>query len=537
MPSNLWRCRVLLIVSAVLISSVSAQRKVSATHGNVEEITAAQLKAYLSFIASDELEGRDTPSRGLNTAAQFLATQLMRWGVAPAGENGGYFQTIELSHVTIDPRLTTAELNGKRWQYGEDFLAKEIAAKVSAPLVYVGQCWTIKADSIFADESLEVRGQIMITHAGFPSGFRFGRAEWESPSGYAKRRGALGIIYIPTFQTLTNWPKTRQNAVEVGEIFVDKFEEAEGAAVPNLTASTQMLTEIFRGEGENAQTVFKRGLTGEKGKAFALEANKRMSFVAGVRAKPEFTKNVIGVLEGSDSKLKKEYVALGAHYDHVGVGRAVAGDSIYNGADDDGSGTAAVLAMAEAFANGPRSKRSILFVWHTGEEQGLWGSKYFTRYPTVPLQQIIAQLNMDMIGRGKESGDTNSANAELSGANEVYVIGAKMMSTQLGELSERVNKNFLNLAFNYRYDDPHDPNQFFYRSDHFHYARKGIPIIFYFDGIHENYHKPSDSVDKIDFAKLEKVTRTIFATAWELANLPNRPAIDKQLPAELMTAH
>lgn len=528
------RFRLVLLLAFVLaISGASAQRK----FGNAEEITAAQLQAYLSFIAADELEGRNTPSAGLNVAAQYLATQLMRFGLKPGGEAGTYFQTLKLSKVTVDPQLTRAELNGKAWRYGEDFLASEIAAQTRGAMVYIGQGWTSKADSVLADESLEVRGKIVITHAGFPPGFRFGRNDWESPSRYAKRRGAVGVIYVPTFQTLTNWPRTRQNAVEAGDTFVDKFQEEEEAGTPSITASAQMLTEIFRGESENAQAIFKRGIAGEKGKAFALDASKIVSFTVALKTKAETAKNVIAVFEGGDVKLKQEHVALGAHYDHVGIGRAAAGDSIYNGADDDGSGTTALLAIAEAFAKGPRSKRSLLFVWHTGEEQGLWGSKYFTRYPIVPLQQIVAQLNMDMLGRSKKSGDANPANAELSGPQEIYVIGAKMMSTQLGELNERVNKSFLNLAFNYKYDDPHDPNQFFYRSDHFHYAQKGIPIIFYFDGVHEDYHRPSDAVDKIDFAKLEKVTRTVFATAWEVANLPSRPMVDKKLPAELMSDH
>ncbi len=525
--------RIIFVCGLMLVANVSAQRKSQTTYGNVEEITAAQLKAYLSFIASDELEGRNTPSRGLNTAAQFLATQLMRFGAKPAGEDGSYFQTLKLSQVTIDPSMTMAEVSGRTWKYGEDFLANETAAQVNGAMVYIGQGWTSKSDSLFADESLEVRGKIIITHAGFPSGMRFNRADWESPSGYARRRGASAIIYVPTFQSLANWPRTRQNAVEAGEVFVNKFQEEEEPAVPNITASAQLLTEIFRNESESAQTIFKRSLSGEKGKAFALNASKILRLTVAVKTKAETTRNVIAVLEGSDNKLKQEYVALGAHYDHVGIGRAVAGDSIYNGADDDGSGTTALLAIAEAFAHGVRPKRSLLFVWHTGEEQGLWGAKYFTNNPTVPLTQIVAQLNMDMIGRSKKPGDTNAANDALSGPHEVYVIGAQMMSTQLGELSERVNKNFLNLAFNPRYDDPKDPNQFFFRSDHFHYAQKGIPIIFYFDGIHEDYHKPSDSVDKIDFVKLEKVARTIGATAWEIANLPSRPVVDKKLPEEL----
>src|SRR5581483_11364945 len=213
---------------------------------------------------------------------------------------------------------------------------------------------------------------------------------------------------------------------------------------------------------------------------------------------------------------KSEYVALGAHYDHLGTGEPVNGDSIYNGADDDGSGTTALLAMAEAISHGrARPRRSVIFVWHCGEEKGLWGSRYFTEHPTVPLDHVVAQLNIDMIGRSKPAGDTNAADRELSGPDEIYVIGSRMMSSELGDVSERVNNNYLHVAFNYRYDDPKDPNRFFFRSDHFNYAQKGIPIIFYFDGVHVDYHRPSDQVEKIDFRKMEHVTRTVFATLWE----------------------
>lgn len=150
----------------------------------------------------------------------------------------------------------------------------------------------------------------------------------------------------------------------------------------------------------------------------------------------------------------------------------------------------------------------------------------------MPLDRVVAQLNIDMIGRSRPEGDTSRANRDLTGPNAIYVIGSKMMSTELGTLSEAVNRGYLNLGFDYRYDDPKDPNRFFFRSDHYNYAKKGIPIIFYFDGVHEDYHRPTDHVEKIDFAKMEKVTRTIYATAWELANLPKRPAVDRQLPME-----
>jgi Zn-dependent M28 family amino/carboxypeptidase len=253
-----------------------------------------------------------------------------------------------------------------------------------------------------------------------------------------------------------------------------------------------------------------------------------------VKSDQSTTQNVVGVFEGSDPVLKDEYVALGAHYDHVGVGIPVNGDAIYNGADDDGSGTTALLAMAESLTRARvRPRRSVLFVWHAGEERGLWGSRYFTSYPTLPLAKIVAQINIDMIGRSKKEGDTNAHNQELSGPNEIYVIGSKMMSADLGDLVASVNKQYLNLTYDYRYDDPADPNRFFFRSDHYNYARKGIPIVFFFDGEHEDYHKPGDSVDKIDFQKMEKVARTIYVTLWELANRPARPVVDKRLPQQL----
>jgi Zn-dependent M28 family amino/carboxypeptidase len=187
--------------------------------------------------------------------------------------------------------------------------------------------------------------------------------------------------------------------------------------------------------------------------------------------------------------------------------------------------------MAEAFSKGPRPKRSILFVWHTGEEKGLWGSEYFTRYPTVPLKQVVAQLNIDMIGRSRQPGDAKPANRMLTGPDEIYVIGSRMMSTELGELTEAVNRAYLNLDFNFHYDKPGDPERLFTRSDHYNYARKGVPIVFFFDGVHEDYHKPSDSPDKIDYEKMTKVTRTVFLLASELANAPRRPAVDKPLHA------
>jgi Zn-dependent M28 family amino/carboxypeptidase len=293
---------------------------------------------------------------------------------------------------------------------------------------------------------------------------------------------------------------------------------------------------LFQGERQNATSIFEAAFGGgEMPEPFALSPEKQMTITVVNKTDPVSTQNVVAIFEGSDPVLKNEYVALGAHYDHIGIGIPVNGDAIYNGADDDGSGTTALLSIAEALSKAPiRPKRSVLFVWHAGEEKGLWGSRYFTDNPTIPLDHIVTQINIDMIGRSKKEGDTNSRNRELSGPNEIYVIGSKMMSTELGDLSEAVNKGYLNLSFNYRYDDPNDPNRFFFRSDHFNYARKGIPIIFFFDGEHEDYHRPGDSPDKIDYQKMEKVVRTVYMTLWEIANRPTRPTVDKQLPPQLV---
>lgn len=248
-----------------------------------------------------------------------------------------------------------------------------------------------------------------------------------------------------------------------------------------------------------------------------------------------WTQNVVALWEGSDPTLKAEMVAIGAHYDHVGTNPNAPGeDKIWNGADDDGSGTVAVLSIAEALAKAKtRPKRSVLFVWHAGEEKGLWGADYFNRFPTVDIKKVIAQLNIDMIGRSKKPGDTNPKNKDLTGETGIYVIGSEMMSSTLGAITKGTNDAYLKLTYDYRYDDPKDTNRFFFRSDHYHYAVNGIPIAFWFDGVHEDYHQPGDSADKIDYAKMEKVTRTIFLTMLELADLKTRPAIDKKLPAEL----
>ena len=542
---------ILTSVLALSLAPISAQRTsrrttsaaAATTQKGVDTISAAQMRDYLSFIASDEMEGRDTPSRGLDMTAKFLAMNLSRWGLKPGGDDGTYFQKIGLRKDGIDKEQTIASLNNQPLTIGEDYIPVGRGGEASGPLVFAGNGWFFKAKNVDAYKDIDARGKIAVIFTppdGLPRGFSpadlTGKRgeDWIDPGEYARKQGVVGLIIVPGFQFIANWQRNLNRITEGGATSVEKFQAAAPAALPTIIASPRLANLLFQSERQNATVLFETTSGSTLPAAFELNPEKKVSMKLVAKHNQLATQNVVAVFEGSDPILKEEYVAVGCHYDHVGIGTPVNGDAIYNGADDDGSGTTALLAMAEALAKAPvKPKRSILFVWHAGEEKGLWGSRYFVENPTVPINKIVTQLNIDMIGRSKKPGDTNPRNKELTGPDEIYVIGSKMMSTELGALSESVNKGYLNLSFNYRYDDPNDPNRFFFRSDHFNYARKGIPIIFYFDGEHEDYHRPGDSADKIDYEKMQKVTRTVYLMMWELANRAARPAVDKQLPKEL----
>ncbi|MBG7629572.1 MAG: M28 family peptidase [Bacteroidetes bacterium] len=229
------------------------------------------------------------------------------------------------------------------------------------------------------------------------------------------------------------------------------------------------------------------------------------------------SENVVAFIEGSEKP--EEIIVISAHYDHLGM----TDEDIYNGADDDGSGTVAIMKIAEAFqkavekGNGP--KRSILFLHVTGEEKGLLGSKYYVNYPIFPLANTVANLNIDMIGRVDE--------AHTDTPDFVYLIGSDKLSTELHTISEEINSKFTNLFLDYTYNDENDPNRFYYRSDHYNFAKNNIPIIFYFNGTHEDYHRPSDTPDKINYEVLAKRTQLVFFTAWELSNRAERVVVDQ----------
>ena len=539
-------------LAQVAVKITPAERKAA------EAITAQQLSTYLHFVASDAMGGRDTPSQGLDITAEFIRMNLERWGFKPAGDNGSFFQKIALTRDVVDPTATTVNLGGQNYAFGEDIVrfSGSSTGALNAPVVFAGNGWMVKSKNLNPYANLEVRGKFVaiysegqpsnrypaplpqgVTPADLPAAAR--GTDWADPVSYAQANGAAGVILLPTKFLADNWNMVTQ-AFGRSRLAVEKLRRqpaanAGGQAAPSIfVASPKFANALFAGEQGNP-------LAGHS-TAFALGSTKTLNINVANKTETLWTQNVVGMWEGSDPNLKSEMIAIGAHYDHDGTNPNAPGpDKIWNGADDDGSGTVAVLSIAEALAQAKvRPKRSVLLVWHAGEEKGLWGAEYFNKFPTVNIKNVVAQLNIDMIGRSQDPNniikcDTprKPCNEELSKANEIYVIGSEMMSSTLGAITKGTNDSYLKMQYNYKYDDPKDPNRFFFRSDHFHYAVNGIPIAFWFDGVHEDYHQPSDTADKIDYQKMEKVTRTIFLTMWELADLKERPKIDKQLPAEL----
>ncbi|HEX9962397.1 MAG TPA: M20/M25/M40 family metallo-hydrolase, partial [Pyrinomonadaceae bacterium] len=481
---------VLFVLAGAPLQSASAQTKaknsksigsgatiVAPRFGNTDGITAQQMKNYLEFIASDELEGRDTPSRGLDIAALYIADHLKTWGIKPAGDGGTYFQKFPLRRVKIDAQSTRLSLNNQSFAYGEDFLANFTGGNISASeIVYAGHGWVLKSKNINAYQGIDVRDKIVVVTNSLPKGVTFndlqGKAgdDWFSPPLYAQANGAKAVISFANFGNLSNWKGNVWTQTEKGGVEFGKPQAQ--ITIPTIIAGPRLIAALFQGEKSSGGNTYTKAIAGEPVDAFTLNPNKKISLNVALKTENIHSQNVVGILEGSDPVLKNEYVAIGAHYDHVGTNPFSAGeDKIWNGADDDGSGTVAVMAMAEAFSKGQRPKRSILFIWHAGEEKGLWGSEYYADNPTVPINSIIAQLNIDMIGRAQKlNEEVKPRNQELTKQGEVYLIGSKMMSTELGELSEATNNAFLKMKFNYRYDDPKDPQQFFYRSDHYNYA-------------------------------------------------------------------
>ncbi len=364
---------------------------------------------------------------------------------------------------------------------------------------------------------LDVKGKIVLIAPGTPAGVDASRlSDSEQAQGAARSHGAAGILVIPP-QRMLDFMKNK-NFLEraTSRENVRLAREAEGK-LPAMTLGPNLVEELLSACGLDLKSIY--DAVGRKQTLQPKKTDVSVRMAVSLQVTRTTTQNVVGILEGSDPKLKNEYVVFSAHYDHLKTG---ASGEIYPGADDDGSGTTAILTIAHAMSL-QRPKRSVLVMFHAGEELGLLGSEYNTDYaPVVPLEQMVADLNIDMIGRSKPPGDKELEDEHLTDANTVYLVGSNRISTELHQISEETNAEFQRMKLDYHYNDPNNPERIYFRSDHWNYAKHGIPIIFYFDGTHVDYHRPTDTIDKIDFGKLTNITRLVFETGWRLANLDHR---------------
>jgi hypothetical protein len=574
----------------------------------VSAITQADMKEWLTYLASDELQGRQVFTEGIGLAGAYIADHLKEWGVKPGGDNGSYFQVVKLLGVTVKRNSSvTVTVNGetKTFKDGEGVTFPANAGgkqTITANAEFVGYGLSLPEMSIDDFKGKDVNGKIAIYVGGRgPAALTaaqnrllgararsaielqhavaaIGPAAGFGRGGGAGRGGAAAPATAPATAASTTAPTTApaaagapappaaQPAAGAGRGAVanpnlgdfQTVQRLDNMVPPAITAGDEFFTFVFSASGLNYADIKAKADARESVPAAAL---KDVKITINVNndyevVQTRLTRNVVGIIPGSDPKLRDQYVMFGAHYDHVGyqqtppgqgrggfpgaAGAAQAapaaggcvgqsrdtvrpGDNINNGADDDGSGTVSIMAIAKAFATGPRPKRSLLFVWHTGEEAGLYGSRFMADYPVVPLDKVSAQLNIDMVGRNRCDDPKES--------NTVYVVGSDRISTELHNLNEESNSGLEKpMKMDYEFNDPADPESIYTRSDHYSYASKGIPIVFYTTGLHRDYHYVTDEVSKIEFPKMAHIAQLVYSTGVKVANMDHVPARDNKGP-------
>jgi hypothetical protein len=551
-----WFLSLALVALIAAASLAQDPRPAQPPRSTVPAITPRDLETRLFIFAADSMEGREAGTPGNLRATDYIARELARLGLVPGGDAGGYFQTIPLKIRTWDTTSTFA-VAGVALAPVSDYLpaVREAIEAPALPIVYGGAL----DDPVHRLAPEQAAGRLVVlTARGGASPFRLLRGA-APPAGAA----ALAIVALDSLPARVRAFLTRPQA------FLDDT-TARPSRTPVFLVSTAAAAKMFSAPLDQLAV-------GAPGATAALAMRYR------VEPAPYPARNVIGIVPGSDPKLRGEYVAIGAHNDHIGLLRPAvdhdsmriwnrvvrpegaddAGkqatpaqqaladsllaafrashpgadrpDSIANGADDDGSGSVSALEIAERFATLPRKpRRSILFVWHTAEEKGLLGSRYFTDHPTVPRDSIVAQLNMDMVGRGgadDETGRTKDGVPLHGGPRYLQLVGSRRLSTELGDLIERVNTaDRHDLVFDYSIDADGHPANIYCRSDHYEYARYGIPIAFFTTGLHADYHQVTDEPEYIDYVHMARVARFVADVALHVANLDHRLVVDHPRP-------
>ena len=515
-----------------------AQDKTAIKFG--QSISKDNAYKHLSVLASDEYEGRETGKKGAWMAADYIRTQFKNLGLT-APVNGSYFQPVGMATYSLSQTVLT--INGTPMESLEDFVIQPNNVTLkgftfnASEVLFAGYGLTKGDYNDYAGQNVSGK-VVMIFAAGDPTqkgaapaandrtAMRKAMADRQAKISYLMDNNAAGIIMVdPMLDNITPEMKARYaGSDQVVLLKAANIERMQNQKSPNVVSvNTATANQIMKAAGLTVDGL-QQQIT-STGKPASRVVKVDISASAMKQENKVRAENVLGFLEGSDPKLKSEILVISAHYDHEGLTTS-GEDKVFNGADDDGSGTTGVIMMAEAFSKAKKAgkgpKRSILFMTVVGEEKGLLGSDWYSENPVFPLKNTIADLNIDMIGR---TGTEYKTKADST--NYIYVIGSDKLSTELRQISEATNKTYTKLHLDYKFDDPNDTERIYYRSDHYNFAKHGIPIIFYFNGVHEDYHQPSDEVGKINFPLLAKRAQLAYYTAWELANRATRPVVDK----------
>lgn len=558
--------------------------------GKPANISPEDLKSYLTYLSSDDLEGRETFHEGLGLAQGYIAEQLRSFGVKPGGDRGGYFERVAVKDVKATVHSTlTVEVNGqtKTFKDGEGVTFPKNAGGKQTLVInqveFLG--YGLNAPTIHHNDyaGKEVKGKAVIflgalgpkdpnapppPAADAPGGGRGGfgpltrllggRASTAVEDEHALatigvarnfggRGGAAGPPAAAAPAAAAPGGFGGRGGMPIEPSDFTTVVNLSNPAAPNVTAQDALFEFLFSDAPVKYAELKAKADKQEDLPEFALKGVKLTFNVDNDYkvVRTQYTRNVVGIVEGGDAKLKDTWVTFGAHLDHVGyaegeVTKGAAGDirtgrspgavttgaledRIWNGADDDGSGSATLLGIAKAFAQGPKPKRSVAFFWHTGEEKGLYGSRYNADFPAIPNEKVVANLNMDMIGRNDKD--------KIENANQVLLVGSDRISSELHEIVIDVNKKASKpLTLDFAMNDPADPERVYYRSDHYSYAVKGIPIIFFTTGLHADYHHNTDSVEKIDFVKMARIGQLVYATGMRVANMDHAPVRDNKGP-------
>lgn len=526
-----------IIMALVAIFFVSKGSNNPSGYDFGKEISSQELNNHLKVIASDELKGRNTGSRGQQLAAEYITNHFSDLGLSkivesPIGKS--YFQNIDLQKARLND--VQISFDGFKCNFMKDFYCYSIYrdSTINLETEFIG--YGIESEKINEQSNKNLEGKVAIALWGEPQindstyflsgnetpSIWSGRYGWLKKARLAKKMGAVEIIFLLPDSLFADYLVEKRNYIFSEKLLLPENRDLNmSSRYGGIFMPESLFEKISTSKNKDLNNYKNKILSNE---ILTIKTAKHVKIKTQYELEDVIASNVLGFLKGSDSA--SGTVVLTAHYDHIGYDE----EGIFNGADDDGSGTVTLMEIAESFAiardNGIVPKKNVLFMAVTGEEKGLLGSKYFTDYdPVIPLKDIVCNVNIDMVGRIDDDHKNNE--------NYIYTIGSGRLSSQLKKLHERVNKKTEKLDLDFEYDRLDDPNNFYKRSDHYNFAKNDIPVIFYFNGSHDDYHQRSDTVEKIRFDVMEKRARLIYYTSWEIANIDGRFELDqKQLEEE-----